>query len=483
MVRSTKFYDVELSPSADTSGTSELLEVFEILKPKVSSTPLIRIGGEIDGAYLVPDDLTGITACFSPGVNRIKYFEDYLTDHYGIRSHMCDFTCDVDDFVTPLREGQQTFAKKWLDVNGSDDAITLDGWVHEHEPEGDLLLQMDIEGAEYRNILGTSDDTLARFRMIVLELHGLGEMLKAPVLRDAVGPFFQKLAKSFTSVHAHPNNCCGDFAIPGTDVRIPNFLELTLVRHDRFVPGPGVPLLPHPLDLGRNVPRKEPLFLSDAWCDHQRPLESRVRILEETQHYRDSIGELTPDGELSSILALTMQSVETVAALAAPVRAREDLIEVAHGKTYQLSSAYGTLSRRGVVEPRKGYFFHTDFGRDQSITVDLGKRYRIGRVEVTNRDSNQERARYIFAALSTRKPARKSVFPMFKNGRLAGGAWQECGIDVPGTTARYVTITSPMNTALHFADLRVYALPEEPKPAARSLASRIRSRARRFLAG
>src|SRR5690554_7786815 len=53
---------------------------------------LLRIGGDADGSYLVPDDLHGVSACFSPGVNKIKYFEDYLTDRYGIECHMCDFS-------------------------------------------------------------------------------------------------------------------------------------------------------------------------------------------------------------------------------------------------------------------------------------------------------------------------------------------------------------------------------------------------------
>jgi hypothetical protein len=57
---------------------------------------------------------------------------------------------------------------------------------------------------------------------------------------------------------------------------------------------------------------------------------------------------------------------------------------------------------------------------------------------------------------------------MYENGRLPGEAWQECGIDLSDITARYVTITSPMHTALHFADLRIYAAdgerPKEPTP-------------------
>ena len=64
------FYGVDIGePSGSTAApTAEVVEVFELLKPKASKTPLIRIGGDIDGSYLVPDDLDGITACFSPGV-------------------------------------------------------------------------------------------------------------------------------------------------------------------------------------------------------------------------------------------------------------------------------------------------------------------------------------------------------------------------------------------------------------------------------
>jgi len=35
------------------------LDVVEFLKPKPCPVPLVRIGGNRDGAYLVPDDLAG----------------------------------------------------------------------------------------------------------------------------------------------------------------------------------------------------------------------------------------------------------------------------------------------------------------------------------------------------------------------------------------------------------------------------------------
>lgn len=462
------FYGVVLGEPAEpvVSDTAALLEVFEILKPRASATPLIRIGGDADGSYLVPEDLDGITTCFSPGVNRIKYFEDFVAERYGIASHMCDFTSDVGRLTTPLVPGMQTFVKKWLDLGEGDDRISLEDWVAEHGPEGDLLLQMDIEGAEYRNVLATSDETLARFRVIVLEVHGLDKMLQAPVLRDVIAPFFTKLAGAFTTVHAHPNNCCGDFAVPGTDVTIPRILELTLVRNDRFVPAPGPPALPHPLDVSRNVPRKPPLFLSEAWCDHDRPLTSRVKMLEDGLAYRADLNAADTDPELAAVLALTMQSVQTLSALVVPPPPQARLAEVAAGRPYRLSTAYERTSRTGVVRESPSYFFHTEFGPDQSIRVDLGREHRVRRVEVTNRrGGHQTRARHLFVLLERgRAGGAPSVFGMDQAGRQADGAWQERGVDVPDVVTRYVTVRSPTTTALHFADLRVYAVVEEPTP-------------------
>ena len=327
---------------------------------------------------------------------------------------------------------------------------------------------MDIEGAEFRNILGTSDETLARFRIMIIEVHSLRKMLEGPILREVIAPFFQKLARAFTTVHAHPNNCCGDFVVPDTDIRIPNFLEITLVRNDSFVPVTGPAALPHPLDVSRNLPRKAPLFLSEAWCDYERPLESRVKMLEDTLRYRDEVGASSGDTELSSALSLTMQSLQTLNRLAVRTPAAGELVEVASSRPYELTSAYGGSSRTGVVHPHTGYFFHTGFGTNQAIRVDLGRRYRVRRIEVTNRQNGlQERARHIFAVLAPDGSGKRShVYPMYNIGPLPGGAWQECTIELPDVNARYVTITSPMNTALHFANLKVYVRADatEPRP-------------------
>jgi glycerol kinase len=67
----TSFYGVSVGEqNGGAVSSTEVLEVFDILRPRACTTPLIRIGGDHDGAYLVPDDLSGIAACYWPAVNR-----------------------------------------------------------------------------------------------------------------------------------------------------------------------------------------------------------------------------------------------------------------------------------------------------------------------------------------------------------------------------------------------------------------------------
>ena len=88
------------------------LQTLNFLRPIQAGHKLLRIGGEGDGAYLVPDDLKGITSCYSPGVSNKKPFEDELLDKFDIGSHMCDFTSDAEKLLTPLVPNRQTFEKK-----------------------------------------------------------------------------------------------------------------------------------------------------------------------------------------------------------------------------------------------------------------------------------------------------------------------------------------------------------------------------------
>jgi hypothetical protein len=277
--------------SADAPhASSTCLEVLEFLRPKPCPSRLIRIGGIRDGAYLVPDDLEGISACFSPGVNNIKEFEDELSLRYGLKCHMCDFSSAPERFRTPLVSNLQTFQRKWLRPCADSESITLEQWVNElTAPTEDLMLQMDIEGAEYENLLATNGLVLSRFRIIVLELHGFSSWKKTGSPSAELLQLSRKLQGSHVCVHAHPNNVSGDFIDSATGRNIPFFLEITLLRKDRF----NVPVhnffpvqLPNPLDIPRNSISRKPLHLNEKWLVDSRPDQaSKLKSLEDKLDY------------------------------------------------------------------------------------------------------------------------------------------------------------------------------------------------------
>ena len=123
------------------------------------------------------------------------------------------------------------FTKKHLGVINNDATITLDHWVERNKPSNDdLILQMDIEGAESAVLLNVSRDTLRRFRIMVIEMHDLERFMDRHAF-FIIKSTFERLPDDFYIVHNHPNNYCrsvrrGSFVIP-------RVLEMTLIRKDR----------------------------------------------------------------------------------------------------------------------------------------------------------------------------------------------------------------------------------------------------------
>jgi hypothetical protein len=279
----SQFFGINLNqePPENTKpiNAQEAQAALDILIPKRSPRPLIRIGGRGDGAYLLPDDLKGISRCLSPGVNNSKHFEDELVMSHGIQCDLIDASSDVDKFTTPIIDGMQTFRKKWLDINGHNQSISISQWISSL-PDGsdNLMLQMDIEGAEYRNLLATEDKDLRKFRIIILELHRLA----VGVFHKVMKPLLQKLDVNFICVHAHPNNALGLYRPKALKTLVPRLLEVTFLRRDRF-PQPSLSRLPfvslpHPKDI-TNVPSRAPIFLDCPWTALPRSRESQARII------------------------------------------------------------------------------------------------------------------------------------------------------------------------------------------------------------
>lgn len=229
------------------------------LKPKTTSVSLVRVGDKRDGGYLIPDDLSGIEYCFSPGVSNLVSFERQLYDAYKIRSFVCDYAV-----AKPKVDFELTFDKKCLGSYNDDLFFTLDEWCSnylEADYERDMILQMDIEGGEYPALLSTSPDLLRRFRIIIVEFHHLFKLVDY-VCFPMIQSTFQRLLTTHVVVHIHPNNNQG--AIKIADMVIPDVMEFTFLRKDRALHSTPAGQFPHPLDIDVD-PSRKPLVLPKCW--------------------------------------------------------------------------------------------------------------------------------------------------------------------------------------------------------------------------
>lgn len=247
---------VWLEPASDPS---EVMNLIRNLAPVSINLPLVRLGSAGDGGYLAPDDLEGISVSVSPGVSTEVGFDLAMAER-GMEIYMADASVEG----PPVQHPRFHFYKKFLDVFDDEHNMRLDTLCDEiaQEHAGDRILQMDIEGAEYRVLLDASDEVLRSFRIMMIEFHHLDRMFAAFPLKT-IRATFQKLLRFHRIVHIHPNNVCKP-RVRG-DIAIPPVMEFTFYRKDRAEPDKGRKLqFPHPLDRN-NVPHVQGYTLPDCW--------------------------------------------------------------------------------------------------------------------------------------------------------------------------------------------------------------------------
>ena len=240
-----------------TTKPDQIRNFASAVSPQLTSRPLIRIGGAGDGGYLVPDDLSGVEICFSPGVSTTASFEEDLANR-GVRSFLADYSVEE----PPISRIEFEFDKKFLGVCDTDVHLRLESWVNAKAPDGtDFILQMDIEGAEYAVLLDSNRDTLRRFRILVIEFHNFDNICD-PLGFEIINSTMTKLLQDFYVVHIHPNNWGESVQFFG--LKIPTVMEFTFLRRDRAeLVGPATQF-PHPFDRP-NYTDKPDLVLAGCW--------------------------------------------------------------------------------------------------------------------------------------------------------------------------------------------------------------------------
>lgn len=224
------------------AGVSEILG---LIRPLATELPLVRVGGDGDGGYLLPKDWDGLAGVISPGVGEVSEFETFFST-LGV-------PCFLFDASVPEPEGLPgniLFTSQFIGETASENSITLEEALHFAPEEGDLLLQMDIEGDEWNVLQSLQAKSLRRFRTLVIEFHDFDTLLFSSRGIQLVRRVLEKLLSDFYPVHVHINNCCGSTTFVGQKgpSKLPRVVEVTLHRKDRVSNVEHYAVLPSDLD-------------------------------------------------------------------------------------------------------------------------------------------------------------------------------------------------------------------------------------------
>ena len=219
-------------------------ELFLKLRPVATNLELVRLGGNLDGSYLVPLINLRCDGVISPGVGQTYEFEKAIAGN-DCRVVLIDGTVDRPQELPP----NFIFLQKMLgsSTNSLDDEISLKELTSNFFPNGkSLVLQMDIEGGEYEVLNSVSEGDLISFALILVEFHHLHKLNKNSAWNSEIKGAIQVLERDFLLIHSHPNNAGGFFLWKFR--KYPKVVETSWVRKSLVEDVRGHASLPHPLD-------------------------------------------------------------------------------------------------------------------------------------------------------------------------------------------------------------------------------------------
>lgn len=211
---------------------------------KVRDFELIRAGRDGDGGYLLLNDFKLNGIAYSFGISTDVTWDNDMAN-CGYQIFMYDMT--IDDL--PKYRPEFHFFKEG--IGGKKDPInrldTLENFIarNGHQNRRNVILKMDVEGAEWDFLETVKSETLNQFDQIIFEFHGL--VLGMNVVKS--GRFIsclRKLNQTHQAIHVHGHN--GDAAIKLEEMIFPNELEVTYANRANYNFYDDEVILPHPLD-------------------------------------------------------------------------------------------------------------------------------------------------------------------------------------------------------------------------------------------
>lgn len=191
---------------------------------KVEGKELIRIGSrEGDGGYVMVDDFDGTMRAYSCGIgNDVSWDMDIANKEMSV--FMYDHTIDH------LPKVHNCFHFYRLGIGEGSDCLPLEEILKNNGDldNRNLILKMDIEGAEWEVLTALSSKLLNHFKQIALELHDICKV----EYQEKILNVLQKIKTTHQAVWIHGNNANNAEMAEG--ILIPNVIEVTYARRDSY---------------------------------------------------------------------------------------------------------------------------------------------------------------------------------------------------------------------------------------------------------
>ncbi len=231
-------------------------EALSLLTPsEVCNVKKVRIGGPADGGYVM----------LEPGNNGIAYSFGVSTSapwdldmaQRGFSVFQYDGTVEKSPDVHPKIHFNKFNIGSGNTMTAMEKSIRQIINHHNYESEKDIILQIDIEGAEWGALEELELEDLLRFKQIIIELHSVNPFAEDFPRKLAV---LKKIRTHFTPYHIHANNNGCRLDLEPGQFGFPDLLEVSYARTADFTFCKCDESFPTLLD-SPNDARKEDCFL------------------------------------------------------------------------------------------------------------------------------------------------------------------------------------------------------------------------------
>lgn len=223
---------IDFSGPVTGPADERLREAVRLVRPMTGEgLRLLRVGGDHDGGYVMADDFA-VSGAVSIGVGPDVSWD---VDVAGRGIPVALFDPTVRRLPTPVPGGR--FHR--VGVSGLDrtqeyrplpELVRMAGFAG----RTDLLLKVDVEGAEWSALAALTPADLAPYRQMAFELHGLSDLADPDRARQVLDGL-ALLAEGHVPIHVHANNY--DDLVRFDRAWFPNAIEVSYVRRD-LLPDP-----------------------------------------------------------------------------------------------------------------------------------------------------------------------------------------------------------------------------------------------------